>query len=275
MERQLGHPTAWVASNDNLLLASLPSTDRQIVLRHCELVTIEQGRTLYDPNEVIEHVHFPMEGVVSLLAAFTDGTGVETAIIGREGVVGMALFHGTDRIPEQAVAQLPLKALRMPRDAFHASVAESARLREALHHYAACLFVFAAQSAACASKHDTSRRLARWLLHAGDHAGVEHLDLTHLFLSHMLGVRRSSVTVAANKLRKKGILKYTRKRITIVDLDGLNDAACECYGIVRGTYDRLLFGREGENPFADVVSSRRGISTLDSPIPDKGSRARG
>jgi CRP-like cAMP-binding protein len=269
----VGHPKAWAASNENLLLASLPNTDRQLVLRHCELVTVEAGRALYDPHALIAHVHFPIEGLVSLLSAFTDGTGVETAIIGREGMAGIALFHGTDRMPEQAVAQLPLKALRMPGDAFRACVAESAPLREALHHYATCLFVFAAQSAACASKHDTTRRLARWLLHAADHTGVLHLELTHLFLSHMLGVRRSSVSVAANKLRKKGLLTYTRKRIDILDLDALSDAACECYAIVRYTYDRVLFGRKGENPLAEVVSSRRGISTLDSPTPEKRNRS--
>jgi CRP-like cAMP-binding protein len=264
----MGQQDAWTRGNGNLLLESLPSADRALVTRHLEDVELSPRAALYDPDVRIEHVYFPTEGLVSMLGVFADGTGVETAIAGREAMVGMAVFHGTDRIAEQAVVQLRGRAHRMPADALRACLTESPALQQALHHYAACIFMFAAQSVACMSKHETTRRLARWLLHACDHSGTDDLDLTHLFLSHMLGVRRSSVTVAASTLRSKGLITYTRKRIAIADRTGLTEYSCVCYRIVRSTYDRLVFGQATVSPLADVESSRNGISTLGSPHPE-------
>jgi CRP-like cAMP-binding protein len=271
----VGQVKTWTAGNGNLLLANLPLADRELVLRHCEDVSMEQARTLYDPNAAIEHVYFPTQGMVSMLGAFSDGTAVETLVIGREGMVGVPVFHGADHMPEQAVVQLALTAHRMSSDAFRKAVAQSPRLRQAIHAYSACAYMFVAQSVACASRHDTTRRLARWMLHAADHSDTNHMELTHLFIAHMLGVRRSSVTVAANKLRAKGLLTYTRKRIDIVDRDGLKDASCECYAIVKSTYDRLLFGVRSENPLAELESSHRGLSTLGSAAPDRGANRGG
>jgi CRP-like cAMP-binding protein len=258
-----------VRGNGNLLLASLPSAEREHLARHLEDVELEPRAALYDPDVPIEHVYFPSAGLVSLLGVFADGTAVETVITGREGMVGMAVFHGTDRITAQAVVQLSGHAHRMSAEALRASLTESPALRQALHNYAACMFMFAAQSVACMSKHETTRRMARWLLHAADHSGRDDLDLTHLFLSHMLGVRRSSVTVAANALRSKGLITYTRKRTRITDHEGLIEHACECYQIVRSTYDRLIFGRSTDSPLKGLSSSRAGFSTLGSTRPDK------
>ena len=121
----------------------------------------------------------------------------------------------------------------MSADALRACVQRSESLRAALHHYAASVFTFAAQSVACMSRHQTTKRLARWLLHAGDHSGSDSLQLTHLFMSHMLGVRRAS-TVSANQLRESKPITYRRNRIEIVDRAGLPQRACECYGVIRG-----------------------------------------
>jgi CRP-like cAMP-binding protein len=265
----MGQPRAWAAGGGNFLLASLPAEDRALVARHMETVPLEPKVAIYDPDVAITHVYFPDAGLVSLLAVLADGTGVETAIVGREGMVGMPVFHRTDRVAEQAVVQLPGSAQRMTAASLRTCVDESPALRDALHHYSACVFMFAAQSVACMNKHETTRRLARWLLHAADHSGVAGLAFTHLFLSHMLGVRRSSVSVAASELRAKGLIAYTRKRIDITDRDGLAEHACECYRIVRSTYDRLIFGRASTNPLAEVESSRGGISVLGSPHGDK------
>jgi CRP-like cAMP-binding protein len=258
----LGQPQPWQSANGNLLLASLSEDDRQLLAPHLEIVDLEAHQALYDPDVPIEHVWFPHAGLVSMLAVLTDSTGVETAIVGREGMVGMPVFHGTDRIAEQAVVQISGRAARMPADDFRRCIAESEGLRRALHHYAASVFMFTAQSVACMGKHDVPRRLARWLLHAADHAGTVELPLTHLFVAHMLGVRRSSVTVAASDLRNRGLITYTRKSMRITDRDGLAAFCCECYRIVRSTYDRLIFGATTPNPLDSVEASRDGVSVL-------------
>lgn len=265
----MGQPQAWAAGRGNLLLASLPKADFDLVSRHLEPVPLDGHASIYDPDVLITHVYFPETGLVSLLGVLSDGTGVETAIVGREGMVGMPVFHRTDRIAEQAVVQLPGHGLRMSVASLRACLEESPALREALHHYAACIYMFAAQSVACMNKHETPRRLARWLLHAADHSGTDSLALTHLFLSHMLGVRRSSVSVAASELRTKGLITYTRKRIEITNRQGLAEYSCECYRIVRSTYDRLMFGTASDNPLDAVKSSRDGLSILGSPHGDK------
>src|SRR5687767_5439056 len=141
----MGQPIAWTRGNGSLLLETLPAADRELLEPHLESVALKQAVVLYDPDVLIEHVYFPTEGVVSLLGVFTDGTAVETAIIGREGMVGMPVFHGADRIAQQAVVQLAGAARRMSSTALRACLADSMRLREALHRYSACVFMFAAQ----------------------------------------------------------------------------------------------------------------------------------
>jgi CRP-like cAMP-binding protein len=263
----MGHMQPWAAGG-NFLLASLPDPDRALLSRHLEPVSLERNVALYDPDVVMSHVYFPDLGLVSLLAVLADGTGVETAIIGREGMVGMPVFHRTERMAEQAVVQLPGSAQRMTAASLRTCLEESAALREALHHYSACVFMFAAQSVACMNKHEISRRLARWLLHAADHSGMPDLAFTHLFLSHMLGVRRSSVSVAASALRGMGMIDYSRKTIQITDRDALVEYSCECYRIVRSTYDRLIFGTPSPSPLDGVEISRGGLSTVGSPHGD-------
>jgi CRP-like cAMP-binding protein len=248
----------------NFLLSGLPASDRALVSGSLEPVELQQGQALYDPDVVIEHVYFLDSGMVSLLGVFSDGTGVETAVIGREGMVGMPVFNGTDRMPEQAVMQISGTGHRMTATALRTCVEQSPSLRARLHHYSACVFMFAAQSVACMSKHETTNRLARWLLHASDHSGRSELQLTHLFLAHMLGVRRASVTVAAIELREANLITYTRKRVDITDRVGLEQRACECYGIIRSTYDRVIFGHVSPNPVSGMKSSHAGQSVVGS-----------
>jgi CRP-like cAMP-binding protein len=258
----MGQPEPWATGNGNLLLSSLADADRKLLARHFEPVELEARHSLYDPGIPITHAWFLNTGMVSLLAVLTDGTAVETAVVGREGMVGMPIFHDTDSISEQAVVQISGSASRLTADALRSCLAESAGLRHALHRYAASVSMFTAQSVACMAKHDVPRRLARWLLHAADHAGTVDLQLTHLFVAHMLGVRRSSITVAASDLRNRGLISYTRKYISITDRDGLAAVCCECYGIVRSTYDRLIFSAATSNPLDSVEASRDGVSIL-------------
>jgi CRP-like cAMP-binding protein len=256
---------AFRDSGRNLLLASLPTDDYEQISPFLESVPLVQKRVLYDPNQPITHVYFPESGMVSLLGVLNDGTGVETASAGREGVIGMPLFYGVDRFPEQAVVQLPGRAVRMTSAELRICLSKSEALRAALHRYAGCLFVLAAQSCVCLGKHPMPKRLARWLLQAADHSGTDDLQLTHLYMAQMLSVRRSSVTVAAGTLRQLGLISYGRKHVTIVDRPALSAYSCECYEVVRNTYEHVLFGRETEDLFSGVVSSRNGVSTVGAP----------
>jgi CRP-like cAMP-binding protein len=260
------------AATGNMLLAGLPVDDFRDFDKHLESVPLVTRRVLYDPNQPISHVYFPESGMVSLLGVLSDGTGVETASTGREGMIGMPLFHGIDRFPEQAVVQLPGRALRMTAEAFGSCLSRSAFLRAALQRYAACIYMMAAQSSVCLGKHAMAKRLARWLLQAADQSGTEQLQLTHLFMAQMLSVRRSSVTVAAGELRQHGFIEYGRKRVTIVDRGGLTAYSCECYAMVRDTYARLLFGRDAPDPLAGVVTSRGGVTTVGAPHGEKKGR---
>lgn len=259
-------------ADGNLLLAALPPADYEMVASHLHPVALEPKQALYDPEKPIDYVYFVDSGMVSLLSVLSDRTGVEAASTGRDGMVGMPVFQRADRMAGQAVVQLKGSAQRMSVDSFRACVRKSETLEKLLHLYSACLFMLAAQSIACISKHEIDRRLARWLLHAADQSGQTQLGLTHLILVQMLGVRRSTVTIAAGTLRKAGLIQYTKKHVTIVDRPGLEQASCECYHIIRSTYDRLLFGTVSHNPTADMESSRGGVSTIDAPHPEDSGR---
>lgn len=257
----MGHSLPWHGAQGNFLLAGLPQIDRDLTSRYLEPVSLEPHRALYDPDVPITHVWFPDAGLVSLLGILTDGTAVQTSVIGREGMVGMPVFHDADRMAEQAVVQTPVRAMRMSAEHLRLCLRESPSLDRVLHHYAAARHMFAAQSVACMRKHDTAKRLARWLLHAADHSGTHELPFTHLFVAHMLGVRRSSVTIAASELRMLGLVAYSRSHLAILDHDALAAYACDCYQIVKSTYDRLLFGVTSHNPLSDLEISRDGFST--------------
>ncbi len=249
----------------NLLLASLPASEQAIVGKYLEPFTLVAKRVLFDPEQAIEHVYFPDSGMVSMLAVLLDGSGVETASTGRDGMVGMPVFHGTDRIAQQAVVQLPGEARRMTAAEFQACRSQCVEMDRLLHRYSISAYILAAQSIACLSKHLIQQRLARWLLHSSDQSGTARLELTQLFMSQMLGVRRSSVTVAAGKLRAAKLIEYTRKHVTILDRGGLEAAACECYGVIRSTQDRMMLGKDVVNPMARRQASRDGVSTVTGP----------
>jgi CRP-like cAMP-binding protein len=236
----MGHAaTATARGTGNFLLSSIPSGDLARMDPHLEWVNLRPTDVLYDTDSRPSHVYFLESGMASLLACYS-GKDVEMASIGREGMVGMPLFFGAGHLPEKCVIQIAGRGARMPADRFVACLEESDALRDALRRYAACLYTFAAFNAACGKKHRVTSRLARWLLHAADQSGTTKLRLTHHHAALMLGVRRSSVTVAAGTLRSKGYIAYTRSTIDVVDRVGLEGAACECYGRITGTYSRLL-----------------------------------
>jgi hypothetical protein len=200
--------------------------------------------------------------VVGMMA---DGTVVETATVGCEGMLGLPLFHGTDRTSLQAFCQIPGEAFRMDAERFKSELAQNGTLTTMLHRYSQALLTMIAQSSACNRVHTMEQRLARWLLHSHDRVGRDTFPLTHQFLSQMLGVRRATVTEAAGRLQKASLIEYTMGKITLLDRPGLEGAACECYAIIRREFDRLLEGMERPSPLRGVATSKDGKSTAKEP----------
>jgi CRP-like cAMP-binding protein len=231
-----------VSAAENSLLAGLsPNTYRRI-LEQTDLVSLAAGEIIADSDRTIRDVYFPVSSVLSVLS-ITDRIGVETAVVGHEGMAPLAAFHGVEAGAEQIMVQVPGDALRMRREAFDAVLASTPELQMVLHRFAQALFTFAAQTSGCNRKHSVVRRCARWLLVTHDRMREDTFELTHLFLAKMLGVRRSSVTIAAEGLRSAGAISYSRGKIRIVDREILHSHSCDCYDTIRNTYDRLLEGQ--------------------------------
>ncbi len=260
------------APTRNRLLAALPPDEHARLAPHLEPVTLTLREVLFDIDQPIAHVYFPEAAVVSVLSAMADGTAVETATVGHEGVVGLPVFLGTDRTSAQAFAQVPGPALRMTADDFRAAAANSPALTRALHRYTQALFTLVAQNSACNRLHAMTARCARWLLHTHDRVENGDFPLTHQFLSQMLGVRRATVTEAMGALQAAGHVTYEMGRVRVVDRAGLERATCECYAIITREFDRLLGGPDDApsrppSPLDRVATSADGRSTLGDGTP--------
>ena len=226
--------------SDNRILASLPAEEYERLLPHLEEVRLNLGDVISRPNEEIEYVYFNMRGTISVCAVMEDGSQVEIGVIGNEGMFGLPIFFKTSTAPLQAIVQMPDGAVRMRAEAFSREVEKCEHLRELLLHYAQAFFMQAAQNAACNRLHPLDGRLARWLLMCQDRTKSELLQLTHEFISILLGVRRAGVSTIASKLKDEGLIDYQRGFIRIRDRKGLEKFSCECYAIIRKEFDRLL-----------------------------------
>lgn len=226
---------------ENQLLAALPSADRERLLRGAGEVTLTCGDVVFRPGEPISHVYFPRTGILSLVIDMQDGATVEVGTVGREGLAGLPVLHGAERSPTRVYCQVPPCVCRRVRAGqFVAAVGRGGALQELAHHYAQAHLNLASQSIACNRLHPVEERMARWLLMTHDRVSGNDLDLTQQILSEMLGVRRSSVTTAAGALQRAGLIEYRHGRIRVLDRAGLEEAACECYAVVRREFDRLL-----------------------------------
>jgi len=223
----------------NRLLATLSHADQSLLAPHMQEVSHKIGVLLQEAGEPIEHVYFPRQGMISLLAVMLDGQGIETATVGREGVVGAMSAFGLRRSFTRGVVQAPLVASRISSTQLEITLQKSVRLRNLMVSYNQLLLAQVQQTAACNALHTTESRLARWLLQTRDRVDGDELPLTQEFLSQMLGVQRTTVTLIARQLERAGLILHRRGRITVVDRKGLEDVACECYAIVR---DQLTAG---------------------------------
>jgi CRP-like cAMP-binding protein len=226
--------------DSNLILAALPQQDFDWLRPQLETVSLGRKEIIYQPNTPIPYVYFPNSGMTSILTTMKNGKVAEVGVVGKEGMLGLPVFLGTDRSSGQSFSQVPGESLRMPADAFRAAIQRSQALTDLLHRYTQALFTQVSQSAACNRLHAIDKRCCRWLLMTYDRVEAGEFVLTQELLSAMLGVRRASVAEVAGKLQQAGWIRYRRGQLRILDRKGLEATSCECYGILRAEYERLL-----------------------------------
>ena len=221
----------------NHLLAAVSRRAYREMLSGLEPVKLVYGQVLYEPTGLIRHVYFPIDCLVSLLTAVDKGRVLEVGMVGNEGMVGMPMVLGIGESAVRALVQGGGTAMRMPASRFRVEFNKNIPLQRALFRYTHLLMAQVSQTAACNRFHEAEGRLARWLLMTSDRLHTDEFLLTHEFLAHMLGVRRVGVTKAAEGLRRKKLIVYSRGHITILDRAQLEKAACVCYRIVKKLQD--------------------------------------
>jgi CRP-like cAMP-binding protein len=226
----------------NIILNALTRAEYERLSVYLEPVNLMLGEVLCHPDQPITHVYFPNRGTVSLVSTFEDGGSVEVGMVGNEGMFGVCVFLGSISTPLEAIVQLPGDGLRMRADVLKKEFKKGGQLQDLLLRYTQAFITQIAQTAACNSAHPTDGRLVRWLLMCQDRSHSKDLELTQEFIATMLGTRRAGVSVAAGELQARGLIKYHRGHITILDREGLEAASCECYPIVKKEFARLVGG---------------------------------
>jgi CRP-like cAMP-binding protein len=239
----------------NHLLAGLPMVELNRLLTHLERVEMSVGDVIYQYGSQSRYVYFPATSIVSLVYEMEDGASSEVAIVGSEGMVGVWLLLAGESMPGLAAVQCGGHGYRLCSRILKEECDRSKALHQALLHYTQALLVEIAQNAACSRHHSISSQLCRYLLRTTDRASGDEIALTHEMIADSLGVRRECITVAAGKLRKQGLIDYKRGHITVLDRQELEAQSCECYGIVRQSFERLLGRRvhgmlAGRDPIA-------------------------
>jgi CRP-like cAMP-binding protein len=229
-----------LAPVENHLIEILPRKDRLRLLAVCEPVELALAEVLCDPGKPTRHVYFPIDAFISLVALVEGSPGVEVGMVGREGMLGAQLALGVVTAPLHAVVQGAGASWRIGTPAFRRELARSLPLQRGMDRYLYVLMAQQAASAACLRFHQTTERLARWLLMSQDRAHSDHFHVTHEFLAYMLGMRRVGITAAANALQRGGLIEYHRGDVTVLDRPGLEAATCSCYASDRKTYAQLL-----------------------------------
>jgi len=228
------------APTQNLILAALPSVDYRRLLPQLELVEMGLGHSVYESGGHLQHVYFPIEGIVSLLYVTQGGSSAELAVVGREGMIGVSLFMGGETTPNRAVVQSACKAYRLPAHVLKAHFAEGGALQLILLKFTQALITQISQTAVCNLHHTVDQQLCRWLLLSLDRLPENRLQMTQELIANMLGVRRQGVTESAGKLEHEGLITYSRGLITVLDRPGLEKRSCECYAVVKSETERLL-----------------------------------
>jgi CRP-like cAMP-binding protein len=224
------------APRTNAILAALPDEELQRLQDQSELAEMDLRDSVYEPGGPITDVYFPLDAVFSMITVLGEQFSVEVGTVGFEGMVGLPAFLGSPSSPHAAFCQISGRALRVPVPALRDTLAGDGVLHDQLHQYTSATMVQLAQSVACNSAHDAERRAARWLLTTHDRVRRDEFPLTQDFLAQMLGVRRPTVSEIAQRLQDRGLISYTRGRMTIVDRALLENLSCECYWTVRRAF---------------------------------------
>jgi len=224
----------------NRILAALPAADYKRLLPDLELVELPLGHSLYESGAKQAYVYFPIEGIVSLLYITQTGNSAELAVVGSEGMIGIALFMGGETAPNRAVVQSKCRAYRLPAQILKTQFAEGGALQLVLLKFTQALITQISQTAVCNLHHSVDQQLCRWLLLSLDRLPENRLQMTQELIANMLGVRRQGVTESARKLEQDRLITYSRGLITVLDRPGLEKRSCECYAAVKTETDRLL-----------------------------------
>ena len=230
----------------NHLLDRLSSDDLDLLRPHFQEVRLDYLAPLCESGRPVQFVFFPVSGVASLAKSMENGASAEVGTTGNEGFVGLPLLLDSDHAPTGVNMQVPGHALRMPARAFLGAIERSKSLQRVLRRFVFAHYNQTCQLVACNRFHDVEQRCARWLLMAHDRVPGDDFLLTHEVLSMMLGVRRSSVTIAAGCLSEMGLIEYRRGHVTVKNRDGLEKRSCECYWSIRNEYERLMGFAEKE-----------------------------
>ncbi|HEX5685806.1 MAG TPA: Crp/Fnr family transcriptional regulator [Ideonella sp.] len=229
-----------VGPRTNRLISGLPEDARQRLLPRLEEVEVFQGRVLHQAGCQMSHVYFPTTAVVSLMYETADGAPMELAVAGNEGMIGIELILGGGSTPSQAVVRDAGQVVRLPALAIQDEFARAGSAMHLLLRYTAALITQVAQTAVCSRHHSLDQRLCRWLLMSMDRVQGNELAVTQDRIANMLGVRREGVTIGAQRLQEMGLIRCARGRIGVLDREGLEKQACECYAVIKKEYERLL-----------------------------------
>ena len=225
---------------ENLILASLPPEEQARLQSKLQPVELAQGQIVYEASVPIDHVYFIDQGMVSVVSFMRNGDSIEVGTIGNEGMIGKWVMLGADSVPYRHIVQVATKARRMSASALIAELSPDRRLTQRLHRFHAAFNTQVMQGMACNGLHSVEQRCCKWLLTTQDRVGSQELNITHEFLAQMLGVRRASVTEVLRPLQSDGLIRASRGKVVILDAKRLADASCECYGVIRNEYQRLL-----------------------------------
>ena len=224
---------------ENHILDALPTDERDRLFPHMDLVEMPLGMALYESGDKMRHIYFPIDSIVSLLNVMKNGASAEIAVVGNEGAIGVSLFMGGETTPSRAVVQSAGSAYRLSSRRLKDEFERHGQMLHLLLRYTQSLITQMAQTAVCNRHHSLDQQLCRWLLLSLDRLSGMQLNMTQELIANMLGVRREGVTTAAGKLQARGVIKYGRGHITVLDRQKLEKLSCECYAVVKQETDRL------------------------------------
>ena len=239
----------------NHLLAALPDAEYQRLAPHLELVPMPLGEALYESGGRMQHVYFPTTSIVSLLYVMEDGASTEIAVVGNEGILGIALFMGGETTPSRGVVLSAGYGYRLKARLLKEEFGRAGPLFHLLLRYTQALITQMAQTAVCNRHHSVEQQLCRWLLRSLDRLSTHEMTMTQELIATMLGVRREGITEAAGNLQRAGLIRYSRGHITVLDRMRLENESCECYAVVKKEFNRLLSEIPKGDPYRSTAQA--------------------